>query len=62
MDDPCRSPKRFAGLHTPVIFVQNVVTDLLLGLKLHGVFAEFDGFDMGRAVSGGHVRRPSDFT
>jgi len=34
--------KRFAGLNTPVIFVQNVVTDLLLGMKLHKVFAEFD--------------------
>jgi hypothetical protein len=39
--------KRFAGLNTPVIFVQNVVTDLLLGMKLHKVFAEFDA----------HVRR-----
>jgi hypothetical protein len=33
--------KRFEGLNTPVIFVQNVVTDLLLGLKLYPVFAEF---------------------
>jgi hypothetical protein len=33
--------KRFQGLNTPVIFVQNVVTDLLLGLKLYPVFAEF---------------------
>jgi hypothetical protein len=39
--------KRFEGLQTPVIFVQNVVTDLLLGMKLHKVFAEFDA----------HVRR-----
>jgi len=39
--------KRFAGLNTPVIFVQNVVTDLLLGMGLHQVFAEFDA----------HVRR-----
>ncbi|MGA8890110.1 MAG: hypothetical protein WB493_00985 [Anaeromyxobacteraceae bacterium] len=39
--------KRFEGLNTPVIFVQNVVTDLLLGMKLHKVFAEFDA----------HVRR-----
>jgi hypothetical protein len=38
--------KRFAGLNTPVIFVQNVVTDLLLGMKLYKVFAEF----------GAHVR------
>jgi len=33
--------KRFEGLNTPVIFVQNVVTDLLLGLKLYPVFSEF---------------------
>ena len=33
--------KGFKGLNTPVIFVQNVVTDLLLGMKLYGVFAEF---------------------
>jgi len=33
--------KSFKGLNAPVIFVQNVVTDLLLGMKLHGVFAEF---------------------
>ncbi len=33
--------KRFAGLDTPVVFIQNVVTDLLLGLKLYGMFAAF---------------------
>jgi hypothetical protein len=33
--------KRFDRLHTPVIFVQNVVTDLLLGMGLHEVFAAF---------------------
>jgi hypothetical protein len=36
--------KRFEGLNTPVIFVQNVVTDLLLGLKLYPMFAEFDRY------------------
>jgi hypothetical protein len=36
--------KRFVGLNTPVIFLQNVVTDLLLGLKLYPVFAEFDRY------------------
>jgi hypothetical protein len=36
--------KRFAGAKTPVIFVQNVVTDLLLGLKLHDVLAAFDQY------------------
>ena len=33
--------KRFAGLKTPIVFVQNVVTDLLLGMKLHKMFAVF---------------------
>jgi len=36
--------KRFDGLRTPVIFVQNVVTDLLLGMKLYPVFAQFDRY------------------
>jgi hypothetical protein len=36
--------KGFQGLNTPVIFVQNVVTDLLLGMKLNGVFAEFHAY------------------
>lgn len=31
----------FRGLSTPVVFVQNVVTDLLLGMGLTGVFREF---------------------
>lgn len=33
--------KRFAGLKTPVVFLQNVVTDLLLGLKLEEMLAVF---------------------
>jgi hypothetical protein len=33
--------KRFAGVKTPIVFVQNVVTDLLLGLKLYDVFPAF---------------------
>jgi len=36
--------KRFEGLNTPVIFIQNVVTDLLLGMKLYPVFAAFDRY------------------
>jgi len=40
--------KRFEGLNTPVIFVQNVVTDLLLGLKLYPLFAEFERYVRGR--------------
>jgi hypothetical protein len=33
--------KMFAGLETPVIFLQNVVTDLILGLGANNVFASF---------------------
>lgn len=33
--------KRFAGTRTPIVFLQNVVTDLLLGLKLHSLLAAF---------------------
>lgn len=33
--------KMFHGLNTPVIFVQNVVTDLLLGLGFHEAFRIF---------------------
>jgi hypothetical protein len=33
--------KRFAGTRTPIVFVQNVVTDLLLGLRLERLLAEF---------------------
>ena len=34
--------KRFAGVKTPVVFVQNVVTDLMLGLRLEGMLASFE--------------------
>ena len=33
--------KMFHGLKTPVIFLQNVVTDLILGLGMHDVFRMF---------------------
>lgn len=33
--------KRFQGLTCKVIFVQNVVTDLLIGMKLYDMFAAF---------------------
>lgn len=33
--------KMFHGVDTPVIFLQNVVTDLLLGLKAYGMLATF---------------------
>jgi hypothetical protein len=33
--------KMFDGLRTPVIFIQNVITDLLLGLRMHECFRIF---------------------
>ncbi len=33
--------KMFHGLNTPVVFIQNVITDLLLGLGLNGLFKTF---------------------
>jgi hypothetical protein len=36
--------KMFAGLETPVVFLQNVVTDLILGLGAHDVFASFAAY------------------
>ncbi len=34
--------KMFKGLTTPVVFMQNVITDLLLGLEFYDAFAIFD--------------------
>lgn len=34
--------KMFKGINTPVIFIQNVLVDLILGLKMYDVFKEFD--------------------
>ena len=36
--------KMFAGLETPVIFLQNVVTDLILGLGANDLFASFANY------------------
>ena len=36
--------KMFQGLETPVIFLQNVVTDLILGLGANEVFASFANY------------------
>lgn len=36
--------KMFKGVNTPVIFIQNVVVDLILGLGLNGVFKEYDSY------------------
>ncbi len=33
--------KMFKGINTPVIFLQNVITDLLLGLRMHTILAAF---------------------
>jgi hypothetical protein len=34
--------KMFKGINTPVIFIQNVIVDMLLGLKMYDVFKGFD--------------------
>jgi hypothetical protein len=34
--------KMFKGIDTPVIFIQNVIVDLILGLKMFEVFREYD--------------------
>ena len=36
--------KMFKGIKTPVIFIQNVLVDLILGLKMYDVFKEFDQY------------------
>lgn len=36
--------KMFKGIDTPVIFIQNVLVDMLLGLKMYDVFKEFDAY------------------
>jgi hypothetical protein len=36
--------KMFKGIDTPVIFIQNVLVDLILGLKMYDVFAEYHAY------------------
>jgi hypothetical protein len=36
--------KMFKGIHTPVIFLQNVITDLLLGLRMSEVLVTFHAY------------------
>ncbi len=36
--------KMFKGIDTPVIFIQNVIVDLILGLKMFDVFKEYDPY------------------
>lgn len=36
--------KMFKGISTPVIFIQNVVVDMVLGLKMYDFFKEYDAY------------------
>ncbi len=36
--------KMFRGINTPVIFIQNVIVDLILGLGLYDIFGEYDAY------------------
>jgi hypothetical protein len=36
--------KMFKGIQTPVIFIQNVLVDMILGLKMLEVFKEYDSY------------------
>ncbi len=36
--------KMFTGINTPVIFIQNVLVDLVLGLKMYEVFRDYDAY------------------
>jgi hypothetical protein len=36
--------KMFKGIKTPVIFIQNVLVDMILGLKMYDVFVVFDEY------------------
>ena len=36
--------KMFKGIKTPVIFIQNVITDMVLGLGMYEVFVEYDQY------------------
>ena len=36
--------KMFKGINTPVIFIQNVLVDMILGLKMYDVFKEYDSY------------------
>jgi hypothetical protein len=36
--------KMFKGIRTPVIFIQNVLVDMILGLKMYDVFVEYNAY------------------
>lgn len=36
--------KMFKGIETPVIFIQNVMVDMILGMKMFDIFKEYDAY------------------
>lgn len=36
--------KMFKGINTPVIFLQNVIVDMILGLGMYDIFREYDAY------------------
>jgi len=36
--------KMFKGIKTPVIFIQNVIVDMILGMKMYDVFKAYDEY------------------
>ena len=36
--------KMFKGVNTPVIFIQNAITDMVLGLGMYDIFTEYDQY------------------
>ena len=36
--------KMFKGINTPVIFIQNVIVDMILGMKMYDVFKAYDEY------------------
>ncbi len=36
--------KMFKNIDTPVIFIQNVLVDMILGLKMYEIFAQYDAY------------------
>ena len=36
--------KMFTEVSTPVIFIQNVMVDMILGLKMYDIFSHYDGY------------------
>lgn len=36
--------KMFKAVNTPVIFIQNVLVDMILGLKMYDIFVEYDSY------------------